>query len=172
MRGLAVDFALAAEGFFLHHGNAGAIDLHIENGNRLALDSGQIQPHGALNLEVFPCLKVFADGLGLALDGLGGDLQTGQQTQLLAPLIERRRLAHQRLHAAHAGGERGVVDVEFGVGGKAAHVAVRAAVVGASDLAPTQRGEQRLGAKLLVVELVAARTSQAALFGRWLFQSQ
>jgi hypothetical protein len=35
-----------------------------------------------------------AEGLGVAFDGLGGDLQTGEQLQLFAALLEARLAAY------------------------------------------------------------------------------
>jgi hypothetical protein len=112
----------------------------------LADHDGKVQLHRALNLGLFSCGDVFADGLRVAFHGLGSDLQTGQELQLAASVIERGLLAHRRLHAAHAWGELGVLDIQFDVGGELPGVAVRAQVVGARHFGLTHGGEHRLGA--------------------------
>ena len=80
-------------------------------------------------------------------------------------MIEGRLLAHHRLHAAHSRRELRVFDVQFDVGGELAGMAVRAQVVGARYFHLAHRGQNRLGAQLPVVSLVAARTRDGSLVG-------
>ena len=51
-------------------------------------------------------------GLGDPLQGFGGYLQAGQKLHLLAAVIERRLLAHQRMHPAHPGRKLRIFDVQ------------------------------------------------------------
>ena len=76
-----------------------------------------------------------------ALHRFGGHLQAGQDFHLLPPVIEGGLLAHQRLHAAHAGREFRVLDVQFDIGGKLAGVAGRAPVVGTGDFHRAHGGQ-------------------------------
>jgi hypothetical protein len=63
--------------------------LHIQDGDRLADDNGQIQLDGALDLTLFVLGDILSDGLCRALYGFGSHLQAGQDLQLLAAVIEK-----------------------------------------------------------------------------------
>ncbi|MBC8165257.1 MAG: hypothetical protein H7Y20_05210, partial [Bryobacteraceae bacterium] len=94
---------------------------------------------------------------------LCGYLQTGQQLHLLTAMIEWCLLAHQRLHAPHAGRETGIGYIEFGVGRELAFMAVRAQVVGARNRSWTERSENRPGALVPITGPLAAVANDAAL---------
>ena len=79
-------------------------------------------------------------------------------------MIERRFVADHGLHAAYAGREFRVLNVQFDIGGKLADAAVRAQIVGTQNFYPTQGGQQGLAAQFAVVRLLAARASHGALF--------
>lgn len=81
--------------------------------------------HRAVDLFLLPLRDISANGFRAAFDGLGCDLQSGEQMHLLATVIERRILTHKSLHAPHAGREVCVVDVQFAVGGELAFMAPR-----------------------------------------------
>ena len=84
---------------------------------------------------------------------------------MLASVIEGRLLAHQRLHAAHPRRELRVLDVQFDIGGKLARLAVWAQVVGTQHFHPAHDGQNRLGAQLPVMSLMAAGTRDGPLVG-------
>ena len=162
---LAVRLALPAHRLFLHHRYARPIHLHIQDRNRFPHHDRQIQLHGALNLPLLALSDVASDGLRGALHRLGGHLQAGQDFHLLAAMIEGGLLTHDRLHAAHPRRELRVFDVQFDIGGELAGMTVRAQVVGARYFHFPHRRQNRLGAQLPVVSLVAAGTRKAPLVG-------
>jgi hypothetical protein len=104
--------------------------LDIKNGDGFTEDHRQLQLHGAIDLLLLALCDISADRFGHSFDGLRGDLQASQQFHRLATVIERGVLFHQRLHAAHAGRELGVHDIEFLVGGELSLMAMRAEKVG------------------------------------------
>ena len=124
MSGLSIDFALAPFGLLFHHRHAGPIHLHIQNQYRLADHHRQMQLDRALYLFLLAVRDIRSDGFCDALHRFGRHLQAGQDPHLLAAMIERDILANQRLHAAHARRECGILDVQFHVGGELAAVAV------------------------------------------------
>jgi hypothetical protein len=103
VRGLPFGLVLPAYGLFSYHRNSGVVDLRVHNGNRLSHHQRQVQLHGALDLCLLRGGDIFPDDLRRALHSLGGELQIGQEFQLLAPVIERGRRADDCLHAAHPG---------------------------------------------------------------------
>jgi hypothetical protein len=60
------------------------------------------------------------------LYGFGGHFQAGQNFHLFAAVIEGCLLAHHRLHAAYAGREFRILDVQFDIRGNLADAAVYA----------------------------------------------
>lgn len=86
---------------------------------------------------------VGANRLSRALHRLGGHLQTGQNLHLLASLLERRRLAHQRVHTPHTGRELGVLNIQLDVCGELPGMAVRAEIVRAGHFGPAHCREDR-----------------------------
>jgi len=133
MCGLSVLLAFAALGFLLHHRYSGSIHLHVQNGHGLAEHDRQVQLHGFLNLFVLLGGEIFPGGLGDALHGFGGHLQTGQHFHLFAAVLERRLLANQSVHATDSRRELRVLDIEFDIAGELALVTVRAQIVRARD---------------------------------------
>jgi hypothetical protein len=71
-----------------------------------------------------------ANRLRRALHRLGSYVQSGQNFHLPAAVIKGCLLAHRSLHAAHAGRELGILNVQFAIGRELAGVAMRAQVVG------------------------------------------
>ncbi|MEJ7606153.1 MAG: hypothetical protein WKF37_07760 [Bryobacteraceae bacterium] len=74
--------------------------------------------YGALNLPLLVRRDIFSDCFRRALHRFGRNLQARQQFHLLAPALEGSLLAHQCQHAAHAGREFRILDIQFGVGRK------------------------------------------------------
>ena len=105
-----------------------------------------------------------AHALRRTLHGFRGHLQPGQNFHLFAALIEGRLLAHHRLHAAHAGREFRVFDVQFSVDGELPGVTGGAPIVGSGDFRRAHGGQHGLGAQLVVVGLLAAGASYGAAF--------
>jgi hypothetical protein len=163
--GLPGDLARAAHGFLLDDRHSRAIHLHVEDRHRLAHNQGQIQLHGALDRVLFPGGDIPADGFRRALYRFAGYLQASQKFHLLASLIEGRILAYDCLHAAYSRREFAVFDVQFGIGGAPAGVAVRAQVVGTRDFHRANGGQNPLGAQLPVMSLLAASTRNNPLRG-------
>jgi len=131
MGGLVFGLALPPHRLFLHHRDSRPIHLHVEDGNRLAGNGGQVQLEGFLDFLLLALGNIGSDGLRRTLHRFGGHFQVGQNFQLFAPVIEGRLLAHQGLHAAHAGRKLRILDVQFGVDRKLADAAWRAQIVGA-----------------------------------------
>ena len=80
-------------------------------------------------------------------------------------MLERSLLTDHSQHAAHSGRILRVFDVQFDIGRKLAAVTVRAQVVGARYFHLAQRGQDGLGALLVVMRLAATRTRDGALIG-------
>jgi hypothetical protein len=89
---------------------------------------------------------LFPDRLRTSLYGLCGYLQIGQQFHVLASVIEGGLLADDGLHAAHAGGELRIFDIQFNIRGRLPAVTVWAQIIGTRDFHPTHRSQDRLGA--------------------------
>ena len=123
---LAFGLALPTDGLFLHHRHSRPIHLHVQDGNRLADNHGQLQLEGFLDLGLFLLSDIGSDGLCGTLHGFGRHLQAGQNFHLFAAVIEGRLLADHRLHAADAGREFRILDIQFDVHRKLADAAVRA----------------------------------------------
>ncbi len=89
-----------------------------------------MQLHGPLDLLLLACHHILSHRFRIALHGLGGHFQIGQQFHFSAPVIEGSVLTHQRLHAAHARRNFPIFDVQFDIGGELAGMAARAQVIG------------------------------------------
>jgi len=163
---LARGFAFAPLRFFLHNRHARAVHLHIENGNRFPDDDRQIQLHGLANLALLTGGNSGAHGLCRALYRLGSYLQSGQRFHLLATALKSGLLTDRSLHAAHAGRELRIFDVQFDIGRELAVVAVRAQVVGTRYFHRAHSGQNRLGAQLPVLSRLTTRTGNAPLLFR------
>jgi len=85
---------LTAHRFFLHHRYPRGVDLHTQNRYRVSQHYRQIQLLGPLNLYLLASGDILSNRLRGALHILGSHLQVGEQFDLLAPVIERRLLAH------------------------------------------------------------------------------
>jgi hypothetical protein len=123
---LTVRLRLAAYGFLADHRRSGPIHFDIENRNRLADDDGRSQLDGLLHFFLFTLIDVFFNCFRDALNRFGSHFQTGQYFHLLAAVIEGGVPSHQSVHAAHAGRELGVLNVQFHFGRKLALMTVRA----------------------------------------------
>ena len=116
----------------------------------------QVELLGALDRHLLAGFDVGAEGLGMAFDGLGGNVETGQDVELFTALLERSFAAHQRHHAAHAGRAGGACDVEFAVTRALSPAACRAEVVGALETHLAHHGGELFGASIAVASLLTA----------------
>ena len=118
---LTVRLALAAHRFFLDHRHSGPIHF-ARTGPESACRRRRADPAGWLCRisSLLTLSDIFSDRFRRALHSLGGHFQAGQDLHLLAAVIEGGILAHHRLHAAHAGREFRVLDVQFHIGRKLA----------------------------------------------------
>jgi hypothetical protein len=91
---------------------------------------------------------------------------------LLAAMIERGVLSHERLHAPHPGRELGVLDIELLVGGELALAAMWTQIPGPRNFHRTQSGQYAARAEFAVTRLVATATGKAALLFGWLAEAQ
>ena len=80
-------------------------------------------------------------------------------------MSERGRRSHCPKHAAHAGRELLMGDVQLHVGWELPLMASPTQIIGAQDLRRANHGQQRLAAQPLVLRMVAAGTWQATLLG-------
>jgi hypothetical protein len=163
MSGLTVGFAFPPHGLFLHHRHASPVHLHIQDRNGIADDDRQVQLYGPLDLLLLALCSIFAYRFRRALHRLGGELQASQEFHLLASMIERNLLTHQRQHAAHAGREFRILEIQFDIGGKLSHMTLRTQVIRPRNARWSEHGENRLGAKSLILRLVTAAARQLAL---------
>jgi hypothetical protein len=115
---------------FLHHRHTRAVELYIESRNRLANHHWQLQLKGLGHGGLLALGDIGTDGLGRSLHGFGRDLQVRQNLHLFALVIERGFLAYHLLHAAHAGRELRVLNVQFSICEKLARMVGQAYEVG------------------------------------------
>src|SRR5665213_1054745 len=108
---------------------------------------------------------VSANRLRRTLDRFGGYFQPGQDFHLLTAVIERRLVAHQSLHAAYAGREVTVFDIEFAVHGELAVVTMRAKVPRAPQFHLAQGRENAPQAQSAIARQAAAPARDGPLFG-------
>ena len=151
---LAIGLALPAHRLLFHHWHSSSVHLHIQDRNRLTDDDRQIQLHGPLDLPLLVCCDVFSDRFRRPLHSFGCHLQTSKEFHLLTAVVEGRLLAHRRLHAAHPRRDFRVLDIQFGISGELARMAMGAQVIGARHFRLTYRSEDRLGAQLPITGLV------------------
>src|SRR5258708_650865 len=81
-------------------------------------------------------------------------------------MIEGSFLAHDRQHAAHSWRQLRVLDVQFDIGWELTGMATWAKIIGPRYFHLSHSREDRLGAQLPVMSLLAARTSDGPLVGR------
>jgi hypothetical protein len=98
---------------------------------------------------------------------LVGHLRTGQYFHLLTPVIERRLLTDDRLHAADSGRELRVLDIQLHIGGKLTRVTVRAQIVRARQVDRPHGRQNGFRAHLPILSLGAAATRKTSLVGGW-----
>src|SRR5271169_215202 len=139
VRRLAVLFAGAACTLLAHHGDAGAIHLHIQNGNAWSYRDRQLQLQGPPELTLLTNFDIFSDSLGRTFHGFGGKRQPRQQFHLLAAVLEGALMPDRRQHASHAGREPRVLDVEFNIDRELTTMAVLTQVVRAQALGLSHR---------------------------------
>ena len=87
--------------------------------------------HGLLYLFLLLRGDVSSDCFRGPFNGFGGHFQTSQQLHVLAPLVERRCLAHHGKHAADARRKLGILYIQFLVSRELTVMTVRAKIVGA-----------------------------------------
>jgi hypothetical protein len=93
-------------------------------GNRVTGSDWQFQLESFLNLGLFALSDVGSDGLRRSLYGFGGHFQAGQNFHRLATEIEVCLLTHHRLHAAYAGRDFRVLNIQFDIRRNLADAAV------------------------------------------------
>ena len=120
--------------------------MDIENGDRFSNDEGQFQLESTIDFLLLTPCDVGADGFRHAFDGFGGEIQAGEQLELLTPMLEGRFLPHQGLHPAHTGRETGLGDIEFGIGGRLTLVTVGTQVIRSNHAGFSQHCQHGLGA--------------------------
>jgi hypothetical protein len=76
------------------------------------------------------------------------------------------------LHTTHAGGEVGVLDIKFLVGGELALVAMRTQIPGPRDFHHAQSGQHAPRAQFAITRLATAGTGKAALWFGGLAETQ
>src|SRR5260370_14162251 len=81
-------------------------------------------------------------------------------------MIEGSFLAHDRQHAAHSWRQLRVLDVQFDISWELTGMATWAKIIGPRYFHLSHSREDRLGAQLPVMSLLAARTSDGPLVGR------
>ena len=139
--------------------------MHVQDGNRLTNDNGQVQLDGLTDLALLTGADVGANRLRRALHRFGCHLQTSQHLHLLAAVIERNLLSHDGLHAAHAGRTVAVFHVQQAIHGELSVMTVRTWIPGAQKHHFAQGSEKPSGAQFAVACLVAAGTGNGALVG-------
>ena len=128
MSRLPLHFADPALGLFLYDWDSGPVHLHTENRNRFSHDDGELQLNSLLHSGLFAFSNVAADPFGSSFDGLSGHLESRQQFELTASVIERRVRTNQRQHTAHTGREIRLLDIQGGIYRKLAVMTVRAQI--------------------------------------------
>ena len=155
---LAFDLALATLHLGLHHRDAGAVHLDVKDGHGGGTNLEKFQLLGAADLFLLALSDIGANGFRPALDGLGGEFQSGQQLQLLPAPIKAGLTAYQRHHPTHAGRKLLPLHVQFLVPRAVALVVMRADLIGPFQLDRSQYGEQPLGAVIVVAGLPSTST--------------
>ena len=167
---LTLDLAHPALCFRLHHGHACAVHLDVEHRYRGGADLRQLDLFGAARFRLLARGYVVTDHFGLPFDGFRGDLQTGQQLQLFAALVEADLAAHQCHHAAHAGRTFIADDTQFLVAWTLAAVTTVADIVSPLKLDRAQSGDDAPGPVIVIAGLGTADATNlcgvAALLGQ------
>jgi hypothetical protein len=105
---------------------------------------------------MFALCDIASDGFRRALDSFGCHLQTGQQFDLSASMIEGRFGTNQRQHTAHAGRQVQLRNVQSGIGRELSVMTVRTQIPRALELDLTHGGEHFPRPHFAVTGLLAA----------------
>jgi len=119
-----------------------AIHLDVHERYLRLLDLRQSQLNRLCHMSLLTVSYIFTDGLGLALDGLGGDFQACQLLQLLPSLVERSFRSHNRHHPPYSRRVCRAFDIQFPIARTLTGMTVRADVIRTLDSNPSQRGDQ------------------------------
>ena len=87
--------------------------------------------HYAISLVLFLSDDIGSDGLSVTLDRFGGDLEAGQQVQLLVANIEAALTSHHGHHAPHTGRALCADHIQFPIPRALPLMATRTEIVGA-----------------------------------------
>jgi hypothetical protein len=147
----------------VHHRQLGAIHFDDQHGNGSAQNVGKLQLHDAIALGLFPFDDIGADGFGVAFDSFGGDLQSGQQVQLLVATVEAGLAPYRGHHTPHSGRTLRSDYVQFPIAGAVSLMAARTEiVVPIVDYGP-QHGQDLFGARFVVSSLLTAAAGDLAV---------
>jgi len=141
---LSLDPAGPSLGFGGHDRNLDAVHQHIHFRNVLFANHWQDELFGATDFLLIPLADLRANGLGGAFDGLGGNVQTGEQFHRLAPRSERHLTAYYSFHASHARGGFQTGNTQFDVGRVLSFRAIGAQMIRASQFDRPQHGQHGL----------------------------
>jgi hypothetical protein len=97
----------------------------------------------SLNLLLLSLGYIAADSLRRTFHRFGSHFQASQHLHLLAPMIERRLLTDQGMHAAHSGGGFGVYDIQLHIGRKLALMTSRTQIIRPFHPSQTDHSEHR-----------------------------
>jgi hypothetical protein len=89
---------------------------------------------GTLDLPLFALRYIGPDGLRSALHGFGRHFEAGQQLDLPASMVEWRFGPDQRKHAAHAGRQSQILNVQSHIGRALSVMTVRTQIPRAQQL--------------------------------------
>src|ERR1039457_5324508 len=156
---LALDLAHSALPFRLHHRYPSAVHLDVDHGRLRGTNLRQVQFLGAADLLLLTRGNMLTDGFGLTLHRLRGDLQAGQQVQLLPALFEAGFAAHHGHHAAHPGRKLGAFHVEFAIPRALPLAALRTDIIGALKLHRPQHGKQLLRTRIVIMSLLTTNAN-------------
>lgn len=147
----AVHFAHAAQGLFLHDGDAGTIDLNIHDGDGRTERNGQPQLDAALDLSLLVASNAGADRARRDAPPIWwppADLPA-VPVSCSRPSSKGESLARHGHHTPHSGRELPVLDAEGVVAGIGGVMRVGTDVAGAQELDRTCHGEDGFGAEIL-----------------------
>ncbi len=154
--------------------DAGAVQLDVERGNRLARLGREPSQGRLAAIRLSPRRQVAADRVGLPLDRLATDRAARQFLQQRATARERRFAADHGEQAAHARRVLRALDVEVAVERGRTPPAVPAVLVGPSQAHHAEQADQLLGPRPLAAQGAAAgaqrRLARVLGFLQQLFQ--
>jgi len=97
--------------------------------------------HDAISFLLLAADDIGADGFGMTFDGFGGDLQAGQQLQLLATDPKTTLASHHCHHAPHSRGTLGTDHIHFLIARALSAVAMGTEIIGALKIHRSQHGQ-------------------------------